>query len=78
MNVREGQILLDVVYAPRQTALRSTFEKAGGIVAEGTDMLVYQAAAQVQLMTGRSPDTGVMRDALEEELERRSRLGLVP
>ncbi|WP_314129211.1 shikimate dehydrogenase [Schaalia odontolytica] len=78
LNVREGQILLDVVYAPRQTALRSTFEKAGGIVAEGTDMLVYQAAAQVQLMTGRSPDTGVMRDALEEELERRSRLGLVP
>lgn len=55
LNVREGQILLDVVYAPRQTALRSTFEKAGGIVAEGTDMLVYQAAAQVQLMTGRSP-----------------------
>ena len=78
LNVREGQILLDVVYAPRQTALRSTFEKAGGIVAEGTDMLVYQAAAQVQLMTGRSPDAGVMRDALEEELERRSRVGLVP
>lgn len=78
LNVREGQILLDVVYAPRQTALRSTFEKAGGIVAEGTDMLVYQAAAQVQLMTGRSPDTAVMRDALEEELERRSRIGLVP
>ena len=78
LNVREGQILLDVVYAPRQTALRSTFEKAGGIVAEGTDMLVYQAAAQVQLMTGRSPDTGVLRDALEEELERRSRVGLVP
>ncbi len=78
LNVREGQILLDVVYAPRQTALRSAFEKAGGIVAEGTDMLVYQAAAQVQLMTGRSPDTGVMRDALEEELERRSRVGLVP
>lgn len=78
LNVREGQILLDVVYAPRQTALRSAFETAGGIVAEGTDMLVYQAAAQVQLMTGRSPDTGVMRDALEEELERRSRVGLVP
>ncbi|WP_455151582.1 shikimate dehydrogenase [Schaalia odontolytica] len=78
LSVREGQILLDAVYAPRQTALRSAFETAGGIVAEGTDMLVYQAAAQVQLMTGRSPDTGVMRDALEEELERRSRVGLVP
>ena len=70
---REGQILLDVIYSPRDTALRTTFERAGGVVAEGTDMLVYQGAAQVQLMTGRSPDPAVMRHALEAELERRAR-----
>jgi len=70
---REGQILLDVIYSPRDTALRTTFEKAGGVVAEGTDMLVYQGAAQVQLMTGRSPDPAVMRHTLEAELERRAR-----
>ena len=75
LDVREGQILLDVVYSPRDTALRRAFESAGGVVAEGTDMLVFQAGAQVQLMTGRSPDTGVMREALEEELDRRSREG---
>ena len=75
LRVREGQILLDVVYSPRDTALRRAFENAGGVVAEGTDMLVFQAGAQVQLMTGRSPDTGVMREALEEELEGRSREG---
>ena len=69
---REGQILLDVIYSPRDTALHTTFEKAGGVVAEGTDMLVYQGAAQVQLMTGRSPDPAVMRHALEAELERRA------
>lgn len=69
---REGQILLDVIYSPRDTALRTTFEKAGGVVAEGTDMLVYQGAAQVQLMTGRSPNPAVMRHALEAELERRA------
>lgn len=73
LHVREGQILLDVVYSPRDTALRRAFESAGGVVAEGMDMLVFQAGAQVQLMTGRSPDTGVMREALEEEMERRSR-----
>ena len=77
LRVREGQILLDVVYSPRDTALRRAFENAGGVVAEGTDMLVFQAGAQVQLMTGRSPDTGVMREALEEELEGRSREGTV-
>ena len=75
LRVREGQILLDVVYSPRDTALRRAFENAGGVVAEGTDMLVFQAGAQVQLMTGRSPDTGVMREALEEELEGCSREG---
>lgn len=75
LQVREGQILLDVVYSPRDTALRRAFENAGGVVAEGTDMLIFQAGAQVQLMTGRSPDTGVMREALEEELEGRSREG---
>lgn len=75
LRVREGQILLDVVYSPRDTALRRAFENAGGVVAEGTDMLVFQAGAQVQLMTGRSPDTGVMCEALEEELEGRSREG---
>lgn len=75
LRVREGQILLDVVYSPRDTALRRAFESAGGVVAEGTDMLIFQAGAQVQLMTGRSPDTGVMREALEEELEGRSREG---
>ena len=73
MTVREGQILLDVVYSPRETALRSAFERNGGIVAEGTDMLIFQAAAQVQLMTGRSPKTEVMRGALEAELARRAR-----
>lgn len=77
LRVREGQILLDVLYSPRDTALRRAFESAGGVVAEGTDMLVFQAGAQVQLMTGRSPDTGVMREALEEELEGRSREGTV-
>ena len=74
MTVREGQILLDVISSPRETALRSAFERNGGIVAEGTDMLVFQAAAQVQLMTGRTPKTDVMRGALEAELARRARV----
>lgn len=74
MTVREGQILLDVVYSPRDTALRSAFERNGGIVAEGTDMLIFQAAAQVQLMTGHAPKTDVMRGALEAELARRARV----
>ena len=67
--------MLDAVYTPRDTALRSVFERAGAVVAEGADMLVFQGAAQVQLMTGQSPHSDVMRQALEDELARRARSG---
>ena len=71
--VRPGghQCLLDVVYAPRDTALRRAFEAGGAVIAEGTEMLIHQGAQQVRLMTGRDPDTGVMRAALETEVASR-------
>lgn len=71
--VRPGghQCLLDVVYAPRDTALRRAFEAGGAVIAEGTEMLIHQGALQVRLMTGRDPDTGVMRAALEAEVASR-------
>lgn len=71
--VRPGdhQCLLDVVYSPRDTALRRAFEAGGAVIAEGTEMLIHQGAQQVRLMTGRDPDTGAMRAALEAELARR-------
>lgn len=71
--VRPGghQCLLDVVYSPRDTALRRAFEAGGAVIAEGTEMLIHQGAQQVRLMTGRDPDTGVMRAALETEVASR-------
>lgn len=71
--VRPGghQCLLDVVYSPRDTALRRAFEAGGAVIAEGTEMLIHQGAQQVRLMTGRDPDTGVMRAALEAEVASR-------
>lgn len=71
--VRPGghQCLLNVVYAPRDTALRRAFEAGGAVIAEGTEMLIHQGAQQVRLMTGRDPDTGVMRAALEAEVASR-------
>ena len=68
---RGHQCLLDVVYAPRDTALRRAFEAGGAVIAEGTEMLIHQGAQQVRLMTGRDPDTGVMRAALEAEVASR-------
>ncbi len=53
--------LLDVVYDPWPTALAAACR---GVVVSGAAMLLHQAAAQVALMTGRTPPLGAMRSAL--------------
>lgn len=67
LSPRPDQTLLDIVYAPRLTALTRVWQEAGADIAWGTDMLLHQAAEQVRLMTGRAPDTEVMRAALDRE-----------
>jgi shikimate dehydrogenase len=56
--------LLDVVYDPWPTPLAAAWAGAGGQVASGLDMLLHQAARQVELMTGLVPPVEAMRAAL--------------
>jgi shikimate dehydrogenase len=60
---REASVLFDVVYAPWPTVLASAWERAGGQVVGGLDLLVEQAALQVKLMTGQEPPVDMMRAA---------------
>ncbi len=60
--VGDVPLLLDVVYDPWPTALA---EGCGGVVVSGAQMLLHQAAAQVELMTGRPAPIEAMRDALD-------------
>lgn len=64
--------LLDVVYAPWPTPLAEAASAAGAMVASGFAMLLHQAAAQVELMTGKPAPLEVMRAAGEAELARRA------
>lgn len=67
--------VLDVVYAPWPTALAQAAAKSGAIVVSGFDLLLHQAARQVELMTGREPAPLTrMRAAGEAELTRRAAL----
>ncbi|PIE26745.1 MAG: shikimate dehydrogenase [Micrococcales bacterium] len=50
-----GHLLLDVVYHPWPTRLASAVQDRGGLVVGGVSMLLHQAAAQVELMTGIRP-----------------------
>jgi shikimate dehydrogenase len=65
--------VLDVVYHPWPTPLAQAAAAAGSIVASGFAMLLHQAAAQVELMTGKPAPLEAMRAAGEAELARRSR-----
>jgi shikimate dehydrogenase len=64
--------VLDVVYHPWPTPLAQAAAAAGSVVASGYAMLLHQAAAQVELMTGKSAPLEAMRQAGEQELARRA------
>ena len=67
-----GSVLLDVVYAPWPTPFAVAAAAAGGTVVSGLAMLLHQAAAQVELMTGRTAPVPAMRAALDAAVRARS------
>ena len=69
---RAPAAVLDVVYAPWPTPLAEAAAAAGAVVASGFAMLLHQAAAQVELMTGKAAPLEAMRAAGEAELARRT------
>jgi shikimate-5-dehydrogenase len=55
--------LLDVVYHPWPTPLANAARQAGAALAGGFDLLLHQAAGQVELMTGSAAPLETMRAA---------------
>jgi shikimate dehydrogenase len=64
--------VLDVVYHPWPTRLAVAARQSGAIVIGGFELLLHQAARQVELMTGQVAPTEVMRAAGRAEISRRS------
>jgi shikimate dehydrogenase len=64
----QGQAVLDVVYDPWPTALAAAAQGAGATVLSGARMLLYQAAAQVEVMTGQRAPVQAMDTALRRRL----------
>jgi len=67
--------VLDVVYHPWPTPLAQAAAAAGSAVVSGYAMLLHQAAAQVELMTGKPAPLEAMREAGMRELARRELSG---
>jgi len=69
---RPPMAVMDVVYHPWPTPLAQAAAAAGAIVASGFDLLLHQAAAQVELMTGKPAPLEAMRAAGQRELANRA------
>ena len=72
-DLRAGQVVVDLVYHPLDTALLRAARAVGARAVDGLGTLVHQAALQQVLWTGVRPDPASMRAAAEAELERRHR-----
>lgn len=67
-----GQLVVDAVYHPLDTALLRAARTRGASTLDGLGMLVHQAALQQLHWTGVAGDPVIMRAAAEAELSRRS------
>lgn len=62
--LREGQIVMDLVYKPIETALVRSARRRGAITVHGGRMLLYQAARQFELYTRHEAPLSIMDEAL--------------
>jgi shikimate dehydrogenase len=67
-----GQVVVDLVYQPLDTALLKAARSAGASSIDGLGMLVHQAARAFETWTGQPAPVVVMRAAAEAELARRT------
>jgi shikimate dehydrogenase len=65
-----GQVVVDLIYHPRRTALLVAAEAAGATPVDGLGMLVHQAAHQFRIWTGLDAPLVAMRAAAERQLAR--------
>jgi shikimate dehydrogenase len=58
--LHRGQVVADLIYAPRPTAWLAAAADAGAKTVDGLGMLVHQAAAQLELWTGLAAPVDAM------------------
>ncbi|MGA2317851.1 MAG: shikimate dehydrogenase [Thermodesulfobacteriota bacterium] len=68
--LKEGMMVMDIVYQPLQTKLLREAKKKGCLTINGLEMLVRQGVAQFMIWAGRKPEIGQIKKDLRRVLER--------
>lgn len=63
-GIREGHLIMDIVYAPYETELLKQGKIKGATIIHGTEMLLYQGTAQFELYTGVKAPLEVMKETV--------------
>jgi shikimate dehydrogenase len=71
-GVHAGQVVVDLVYHPLDTALLRAAQQQGARTVDGLGMLVHQAARQFQRWTGQAAPVAAMRAAALAQLGARA------
>jgi shikimate dehydrogenase len=66
-NLRQGQLVVDLVYRPSRTLFLELALASGARIRNGLGMLVHQAARQVEFFTGLEAPIEVMWASVEAE-----------
>lgn len=66
--LKPGVTVFDTIYRPETTLLIREARTRGCHTITGVDMFVRQAARQIELFTGQTPDMAVMRDIMRRAL----------
>ena len=67
-TLNPNAIVYDIVYNPSKTILLKEAEKRGFKTIGGLDMLIYQAERAIEIWTGKTPDSKLMKIAALETL----------
>ncbi|MBI4417746.1 MAG: shikimate dehydrogenase [Ignavibacteriales bacterium] len=65
VKFQKNQVVIDLVYTPRETALLKSARNAGATVAGGLEMFFNQAAESFRLWTGKEMDVKKMKEMME-------------
>lgn len=62
-DLREGQVIVDLVYGDAPSTLLGAAAEAGAETVDGIEVLVQQGAESLRIWTGREPPIEAMREA---------------